>query len=224
MHGPPAPPGPGSSTTNTGDNSSCSRRRSLSFQLVELPDPLLGVLLSKDLAKALQLTPLKLPPAEDAAPEAPAAAAASKPAAEAGVFVSAARVRALLSHQAGVWRLEPLPGGTRPEAVAAALELHLQGDEGLLAVGSVELTALLGDLQVIEIISGRVGPWLRPRHSSQSSVTHCSISECVLCMAGMQAEAAQIAIALRYWRHECLREREEGREGFCAESSAALVD
>jgi hypothetical protein len=61
--------------------------------------------------------------------------------------MSVARVRALLSHQAGVWRLDPLPGGTKTEAVAAALQLQQEGS-GALLWGGVELTTLLGELQV----------------------------------------------------------------------------
>jgi hypothetical protein len=52
----------------------------------------------------------------------------------------------LLTHQAGVWQLDSLPGGTKTEAVAAALQLQQEGSPAMLW-GSVELTQLLGDLQ-----------------------------------------------------------------------------
>jgi hypothetical protein len=127
---------------------------------------MLEVHLSRDLAKSLHLTPLVTPAAAAAA--AGATPHADQTLASAGAATSAtngangcsiaapgsssqqvsvAHVRALLSHQAGVWRLDPLPGGTKTEAVAAALQLQQEGSAGMLW-GSVELTTLLGDLQV----------------------------------------------------------------------------
>jgi hypothetical protein len=112
---------------------------------VQLPDPLLEVHLSKDLAESLHLTPLKTPTESSAA--AAAADVADSSSSSASQQVSVARIRAQLSHQAGVWRLDPLPGGTKTEAVAAALQLQQEGSSGMLW-GTVELTKLLGDLQV----------------------------------------------------------------------------
>jgi hypothetical protein len=130
---------------------------------------MLEVHLSRDLAKSLHLTPLVTPAAAAAgatphADQTSASAGAAATSAANGANgssiavaanssssssqqVSVAHVRALLTHQAGVWRLDPLPGGTKTEAVAAALQLQQEGSAGMLW-GSVELTTLLGDLQV----------------------------------------------------------------------------
>jgi hypothetical protein len=114
-----------------------------SFQLVQLPNPLLEVHLSKDLAQSLQLTPLTTLASSPAAAAADAAGSSSSTSRQ----VSVARVRAQLSHQAGIWRLDPLPGGTKSEAVAASLQLQQEGSSEM-QWGTVELTKLLGDLQV----------------------------------------------------------------------------
>jgi hypothetical protein len=132
---------------------------------------MLEVHLSRDLAKSLHLTPLVTPAAAAAAGATPhadqtsasagaaatsaangangssIAVAANSSSSSSSQQVSVAHVRALLTHQAGVWRLDPLPGGTKTEAVAAALQLQQEGSAGMLW-GSVELTTLLGDLQV----------------------------------------------------------------------------
>jgi hypothetical protein len=127
---------------------------------------MLEVHLSRDLAKSLHLTPLVTPAAAAAAagatphidPSAASAGAAASAAngangsavpgsSSSSQQVSVARVRALLTHQAGLWRLDPLPGGTKTEAVAAALQLQ-QEESSAMLWGYVELTTLLVDLQV----------------------------------------------------------------------------
>ncbi|WIA32375.1 hypothetical protein OEZ86_003207 [Tetradesmus obliquus] len=160
VSGPPPAPPPSSNSSSSSSSSSSA----FSFQLVQLPDPLLQVHLSRDLAKSLHLTPLTTPAAAEAAAAAAAAAADANaqhnPAAGADLTntaaapssssssqqVSVARVRALLTHQAGCWRLDPLPGGTTTAAVAAALQQQQESSAGMLW-GSVELTPLLGELQ-----------------------------------------------------------------------------
>ncbi|WIA12246.1 hypothetical protein OEZ85_012311 [Tetradesmus obliquus] len=143
VSGPPPAPPPSSSSNSSSSSSSSS---AFSFQLVQLPDPLLQVHLSRDLAKSLHLTPLTTPAAAADATAQHDLAASSSSSSSSSQQVSVARVRALLTHQAGCWRLDPLPGGTTTAAVAAALQQQQEGSAGMVW-GSVELTPLLGELQ-----------------------------------------------------------------------------
>ena len=105
---------------------------------------LIEAALSSQLADQLQLQLLQI--TRELHPWAGCAAPLPRPAA-ACHEVSVARVRALLSRRGRRWLLEPLPEGTGPAALAAAAEA-LQQPQPQLLWGSVQLAALLQDLQV----------------------------------------------------------------------------
>lgn len=154
-----APP-PAMSGAATGSSSS------FSFQVIDLPEALLQILISKEVAKSLLLTPLKpvdrdhlasaaagdpdhiLVARQQAAPASHVIVRSHKdPVDQVTDQMSLARVRGLLQYQSGVWRLEPLPGGTKPDAVAAAVDEQQQQCERLVW-GTVDVGTLMGDLQV----------------------------------------------------------------------------
>jgi len=143
----------------------------LPFVFVELPDVRIDVSINKDLVKQLTLTPLVAGGPPQAAPEVTETAADSAPSTESqrhiqqardrvsyhtetvvgGVAqemtVAVARVQGLLVNNGSSFNLLPLPTFTKPDAVAATVELQQQPSEQLMW-GLVSLETLLKDLEV----------------------------------------------------------------------------